>query len=107
MKILLGFSYQYGSTQVCKLRKSLYGLKQASLQWFYKFSNTLLTIGSINLQLIILSYGNANSFLILLVYVDDIILTGNNLMTISEFKLLLDQQFKLNDLGTLKYFFGS
>lgn len=108
IKILLGVSHQYGSTQVCKLPKSLYVLKQALWQWFYKFSNTLLTIDfhQSSTDYTIFTKMQNNSFLILCVDVDDIILTCNNLMTISEFKLLLDQQFKLNHLGTLKYFLG-
>ena len=46
------------------------------------------------------------SFLIILVYVDDVLVASNNKDEIAQFKLLLDQKFKLNDLGDLKYFLG-
>ena len=46
------------------------------------------------------------NFIALLVYVDDVILAGNNLQEIEETKRFLSQQFKLKDLGQLKYFLG-
>lgn len=46
------------------------------------------------------------SFMALLVYVDDIIITGDNLSLINEFKAVIDLTFKIKDLGTLKYFLG-
>ena len=46
------------------------------------------------------------SIIILLVYVDDILIASNNVDAVNEFKLFLDNKFKLKDLGTLKYFFG-
>ena len=45
-------------------------------------------------------------FLIILVYVDDVLVASNNKDEIAQFKLLLDQKFKLKDLGDLKYFLG-
>ena len=46
------------------------------------------------------------SFLILFVYVDDVLVASNNKDEIAKFKLLLDQRFKLKDLGDLRYFLG-
>lgn len=97
-----------GETRVCKLNKSLYGLNQASRQWFIKLSNALKAAGFhqswSDYSLFVRSrHGN---FVALLVYVDDVILAGNNLHEIEETKQFLSQCFKLKDLGQLKYFLG-
>ncbi|CAM8903698.1 unnamed protein product [Rhodiola kirilowii] len=63
---------------ICKLTKSLYGLKQAPRQWFSKFAYSLLTYGFIQSSHdhSLFTYDHDGEFLILLVYVDDVILTG-------------------------------
>ena len=47
-----------------------------------------------------------NSFIALLVYVDDILIANNDIQAVDELKVSLDQEFKLKDLGVLKYFLG-
>ena len=86
------------SNNVCRLHKSIYGLKQASRQWFAKFSSFLLDKG--------LTKRNGESFLALLMYVDDIVIVDNDYRTIEKLKTFLDSQFKLKDLGQFKYFLG-
>jgi hypothetical protein len=90
------------------LKKSLYGLKQASRQWFSKFSNALLRLGFIQSksEYSLFTRLDGSSFLALLVYVDDIVLAGNDVEAISSFTKLLNQQFQLKDLGDLKFFLG-
>ena len=97
-----------GETRVCKLHKSLYGLKQASRQWFIKLFGALKAAGfhqSLSDYSLFIRSQHGN-FLALLIYVDDVILAGNNLQDIENTKLFLSKQFKLKDLGQLKYFLG-
>jgi hypothetical protein len=107
MELPLGFGTKGGS-QVCRLTKSLYGLKQASRQWFSKFSNTLLQLGFIQSKsdYSLFTRLKDSVFIALLVYVDDIVLAGNDSKALSSFTHLLNQKFKLKDLGDLKFFLG-
>lgn len=50
--------------------------------------------------------GSGSSFIALLIYVDDIVTIGPSSLAISSLKIFLDTQFKLRDLGDLKYFLG-
>ncbi|KAM2907141.1 hypothetical protein COP2_046811 [Malus domestica] len=94
--------------RVCQLHKSLYGLKQASRQWFIKLSTALKAAGfqQSRSDYSLFVRRRQDNFLVLLVYVDDVILAGNNLEDIENTKLFLANQFKLKDLGQLKYFLG-
>ncbi|KAI3719915.1 hypothetical protein L6452_20821 [Arctium lappa] len=107
MKIPQGFSTG-GKTKVCRLRKSLYGLKQASRNWYQKFTNALLELqfkqSKADHSLFILRQENV--FIAALIYVDDVIIVGNDTNKIQETKEELDKRFSIKDLGNLKYFLG-
>ncbi|KAI3500537.1 hypothetical protein L1887_36359 [Cichorium endivia] len=94
--------------QVCKLVKSLYGLKQAPRKWNEKFTASLVDFGFVQSKNDFSLYVKQNKeiFVVLLVYVDDIVLTGNNEQEIQSAKDFLKSQFLIKDLGILKYFLG-
>lgn len=94
--------------KVCRLIKSLYGLKQASRQWNIKLTATLLSAGftqsSYDYSLFTLK--KSEGMVVILVYVNDLLITVNNIDMINAAKGTLHKQFKLKDLGELKYFLG-
>ena len=96
------------STKVCKLHKSLYGLKQASRQWNHKLTTTLLSLGYSQSQAdhSLFVKASTSCFVALLVYVDDIVLAGNSMTEINHVKSILDTQFRIKDLGPLRFFLG-
>ncbi|GKA94513.1 ribonuclease H-like domain-containing protein [Tanacetum coccineum] len=95
-------------SKVCKLNKSLYGLKQAPRQWNAKLTTALAEHGFEQSKFDYSLYIKhmSDKFITLLVYVDDIVITGNDDIGINEFKLFLSTKFLIKDLGTLKYFLG-
>ena len=107
MKLPEGF-FPKEDTRVCRLKKSLYGLKQAPRQWNAKLTSTLVENGfnQSKSDYSLFTKSDKGVFLALLVYVDDIIITGNSITEIEKFKTFLNSKFMIKDLGKLKYFLG-
>ncbi|KAJ0838020.1 putative RNA-directed DNA polymerase [Helianthus annuus] len=107
MKLPQGY-YSKNETKVCKLVKSLYGLKQAPRKWNERLTDVLIANGYVQSKcdhsLFIMSKMGVTVFL--LVYVDDVVVTGNSENEIERIKHVLHETFRIKDLGVLKYFLG-
>ncbi|GJS06409.1 retrovirus-related pol polyprotein from transposon TNT 1-94 [Tanacetum coccineum] len=88
--------------------KSLYGLKQAPRQWFSKLSSALLSFGykQFKADYSLFVKSDSSSFTAVLVYVDDLLITGTSSSLIHELKKQLSSTFHMKDLGELSYFLG-
>ena len=109
MKLPLGYSHPPGFPhRVFRLRRTLYGLKQAPRVWFAKFNSTISQHGfsgsSFDTSLFLRRSGH--SITILLLYVDDMIITDDDMQGIQDLKHFLDRQFEMKVLGPLNYFLG-
>ncbi|MCH80541.1 retrovirus-related Pol polyprotein from transposon TNT 1-94, partial [Trifolium medium] len=93
---------------VCKLQRALYGLKQAPRAWFERLRSALVKLGFVPIKcdpsLFTLHVKHHTIFL--LVYVDDIIITGSSNGLIQQLIHKLNSEFSLKDLGKLDYFLG-
>ncbi|XP_044485332.1 uncharacterized mitochondrial protein AtMg00810-like [Mangifera indica] len=108
MEVPPGIRRQGEDNLVCRLRKSLYGLKQASRQWNTKITEALITLGfkQSKHDYALFTKGQGKSFICLVVYVDDILITGNDTIAIEQLKSHLHKSFRIKDLGSPKYFLG-
>jgi hypothetical protein len=93
---------------VCRLRKSLYGLKQAGRAWYHKIHQALLELGFHCLHADTCIYVRERGSLLMIValYVDDLLLLSNSLAELTAFKLALSQRFAMKDLGEAQYILG-
>ncbi|KAL6324112.1 hypothetical protein AAG906_006383 [Vitis piasezkii] len=103
-----GFISTSHPQHVCKLQKTLYGLKQVPRAWFHKLKEALHTWGFISStsDTSLFIYKHNDNFLLLLVYVDDLLITGNNAPLIQTLIQDLHNRFALKDLGLVKDFLG-
>lgn len=91
---------------VCRFNKALYGLKQAPRAWFQRLSTFLTQIGFhySRADPSLFLFTRDTTILYLLVYIDNIILSGYDKVAIANFITRLNQEFAIKDLGTLSYF---
>jgi hypothetical protein len=99
---------QNDSSLVCLLKKYLYGLKQAPQAWYEKMGNFLIVTGFSRCHYDPNVYTKKVEIhvIILVLYVDDLILTGNDSKILNYVKTSLKKKFEMTNLGFLHYFLG-
>jgi hypothetical protein len=101
-----GYVNQTHPNLVCRLKKALYGLKQAPRAWLDKIGQYLVTSGfqTSNADFSLYVKKTDHGIVVIVIYVDDLIITGDNDADIFDLKKLLKQKFEMKDLGELRYF---
>ncbi|KAL8101103.1 hypothetical protein AgCh_033113 [Apium graveolens] len=95
-------------TMVYKLKKSIYGLRQASREWYHKFYHVITLYGfEVNLvEHCVYHKFSGSKFIFLLLYVDDILLATNDIGLLHDTKKFLTSQFEMKDLGNSSFILG-
>uniref|UniRef100_A0A6N2N1V2 Uncharacterized protein n=1 Tax=Salix viminalis TaxID=40686 RepID=A0A6N2N1V2_SALVM len=100
-----GFSHSLLPNQVCRLKKTVYGLKQSPKAWFGRFTKAMILIGYRQSQrnhILFIKHSNSREVTILIVYVNDIIITKDDFMERDKLRKRLSVECK--KLERLKYF---
>ena len=109
MKFLPGYKIPIKHTnKVCKLKKSLNGLKQSPRAWFGRFTRSMRKFGyrQNNYDHTLFFKKRHEKITALIVYVDDTVVTENNPCEQQALKKHLSREFEVKDLRDLKYFLG-
>jgi hypothetical protein len=103
-----GFIIRGQEGKVLRLNKALYGLHQAPRAWNTKLDSTLQQLGfkHSDCEHVVYMRGKGSARLLVGVYVDDLIITGNDVNEIAKFKLQMQTTFKMSDLGLLSFYLG-
>ncbi|GJW39590.1 retrovirus-related pol polyprotein from transposon TNT 1-94 [Tanacetum coccineum] len=101
-------SFRKEENLACKLKKSLYRLKQAQRQWYLKFDSVMQRAGYKRCAMDHCCYLKkvGLSSIILLLYVDDMLVEGYNTEEVKKLKRQLSQEFEMKDLGSAKQILG-
>jgi histone deacetylase 1/2 len=104
----LGYVDQRHPNLVCKLKKSLYSLKQTPRAWSDKIGQYIVTSGfqTSNIGFSLYEKKTNHGIVIIVIYVDDLIITRDSDAYIFDLKKLLKQKLEMKDLGELHYFLG-
>ena len=103
-----GFEANDSGTLVCRLKKYIYGLKQASRQWYLKFHSVVASYGFVENKVdqCIYCKVSGRKFIFLILYVDDILLASSDLGLLHETKRMLSKNFDMKDLGEASFVLG-
>ena len=103
-----GFEDPKNPRKVCKLKKSIYGLKQASRSWNLRFDEVVKKFDFIRCEEEPCVYKkfSGSKVVFLLLYVDDILLIGNDIPILFSVKAYLESSFSMKDLGQASYILG-
>ena len=96
------------SSLVCRMKKSIYGLKQAPRAWYSKMDSYLLSQNLVRCKSDpnVYMLRTTDSLLLLVMYVDDLLITGWSTSTIAAVKRILHDKFLMKDMGPLHFFLG-
>jgi hypothetical protein len=95
-----------GENKICRLRKALYGLRQAGRQWNYEIDKTMKRAGLVPTNADPCVYVDKNTRTFVLIYVDDILITSGNQERERQIKEVLSKAFRIKDFGLAKYCLG-
>ena len=103
-----GFFNPKGANKVCKLQRSIYGLLQASRSWNIRFDKVIKAYGFIQTfgEACIYKKVSGSSVTFLILYVDDILLIGNDTELLNRIKGYLNKSFSMKDLSEATYILG-
>lgn len=103
-----GFVDTHYPEHVCKLKKSLYGLRQAPRAWYDTLKGFLVDLGfkRCTSDFSLFFKSSSTGLLLILIYVDDILVTGDSPSDVLDVIRLLKKKFKLKHLGEVSYFLG-
>ena len=104
-----GFTQHGQEHLVCKLKKSLYGLKQSPRQWYKRFDSYMIRIGYKRCEYDCCVYVKSlddGSSIFLLLYVDDMLIAAKSMNEVKKLKILLSREFDMKNLGAVKKILG-
>ena len=103
-----GFKDLSKPNHVCRLKKAIYGLKQAPRAWYTTLQNAILQLGfhSSKADSSLFIYSQGSNLCYFLVYVDNLVITGNNSILVANIIKQLGDMFSLKDMGSLHFFLG-
>jgi hypothetical protein len=103
-----GFVFKGKECMGCRLKKSIYGLKQASRQWYLKFDSTIKKFGfqeNVEDNCVYAKFKNGK-YIFLILYVDDTLLASSDVNLLLETKKFLSSNFDMKDLGEASFVLG-